>query len=444
LRPSAAARTLFDVWEEDVVVRELAPSEARFVRHGTYTGRSVVVRGELEIDALRAAFTALQRDYPVLVCRIGEDGAGGGWLLRPIGHMGAWVQPGDIDEVRIPPEPMDPRRQLAYLDIVPGADRSRVTLFVHHAVADAGHCVALFVRLWQHYTERVHPESVTDGATAVVPHELPQSLEYYAVRRGARRSAISGLEAVTVPLSPADSAIPLDPPEDAPPTIARPERVLLDEVSTQHIVAVARHYGASVNGLVTAALLRAYAAGKGEAENDTAARDSIPLTCVYPVDLRNRFDPPIAAQEGTNMAGLAGFAAEIGPGTGFVALAKRIAARLNHDLAEGVIQQSVLHFPRFFGNRRVHSTAGHVAITNTGRVPELPTPPGLTLADYEIVYISAHPRPSTGSSAAVTFLVYTFAARLCVGILGGGEAAARLPRMVARELSTLASEPIDA
>lgn len=426
------------------MVRELAPSEARFVRHGTYTGRSVVVQGELDIDALRAAFTALQREYPVLVCRIGEDGAGGGWLLRPIGHQGAVVQPGDIDEVRIPPEPMNPRHQLAYLDIVPGEDRSRVTLFVHHAVADAGHCIALFVRLWQHYTERVHPESVTDGATAVEPHELPQSLEYYAVRRGARLSAISGLEAVSVPLSPADSAIPLDPPEDAPPTIARPERVLLDEASTRHIVAVGRHYGVSVNGLVTAALLRAYAAGEAEAENGTGARVPAPLSCIYPVDLRTRFNPPIAAQEGTNMAGLAGFAAEIGPDTGFVALAKRIAARLNHDLAEGVIQQSVLHFPEFFGTRRVYSTAGHVAITNTGRVPELTTPPGLTLSDYEIVYVSAHPRPSTGSSAAVTFLVYTFADRLCVGILGGGAAAARLPRTVARELSTLAGEPIDA
>ncbi|WP_280502981.1 phthiocerol/phthiodiolone dimycocerosyl transferase family protein [Nocardia farcinica] len=431
------------MWEEDVVVRELAPSEARFVRHGTYTGRSVVVRGELEIDALRAAFTALQREYPVLVCRIGEDGAGGGWLLRPIGHQGAFVRPGDVDEVRIPPEPMDPRHQLAYLDIIPGDDRSRVTLFVHHAVADAGHCIALFVRLWQHYTERVHPDSVTDGATAVVPHELPQSLEYYAVRRGARRSAISGLEEVTAPLSPAESAIPLEPTVDGPPTMARPERVLLDEASTRHIVAVGKHYGVSVNGLVTAALLRAYAAGRNEVEKGGAARGSMPLTCIYPVDLRNRFDPPVAAQEGTNMAGLAGLAAEIGPETGFVALAKHIATRLNHDLAEGVIQQSVLHFPEFFGNRRVHSTAGHVAITNTGRVPELPTPPGVRLTDYEIVYVSAHPRPSAGSSAAVTFLVYTFADRLCVGILGGGAAAAELPRTVARELSTLASEPID-
>ncbi|MEV5388748.1 phthiocerol/phthiodiolone dimycocerosyl transferase family protein [Nocardia farcinica] len=421
-------------WDEDVVVRELAPSEARFVRHGTYTGRSIVVRGALEIAALRAAFTALQREYPVLVCRIVEDAAGGGWLLRPGEATGAWVAPGDVDAVRIPAEPVDPGRQLAYLDIVPDADRARVTLFAHHAIADARHCVALFARLWQHYTE-----GVEQGATSVVPHEIPQSLEWYAARRGARRSALSGLEEVATPLSTVAHALPLEPPPPAPPTLARPARVVLDAAATGHIIALGHRHGVTVNGLVTAALLRAVAAEKGG-----PAAESVPLTCVYPVDLRTRFDPPVAAAAGTNMGGLAGFAAEIGPATGFVPLARRIAARLGHDLAEGVVQQSVLHFPEFFGPRRVHSLAGHVAITNTGVVPAFAMPPGLSVTDYEIVYLSAHPRPSAGAAAAVTFLVYTFAARLCVGVLGGGALADRLPDAVSRELSALAAEPIDA
>uniref|UniRef100_UPI003D781625 phthiocerol/phthiodiolone dimycocerosyl transferase family protein n=1 Tax=Nocardia brasiliensis TaxID=37326 RepID=UPI003D781625 len=46
------------------------------------------------------------------------------------------------------------------------------------------------------------------------------------------------------------------------------------------------------------------------------------------------------------------------------------------DLAAGIVQQSVLHFPDFFGDKRIHSLAGHVAVTNTGAVPPFRTPAG--------------------------------------------------------------------
>ncbi len=430
-------------------MRVLAPSEQRFVRHATYTGRSVLVEGKLDIAVMRSAFGALLRTHPILACRIGEDAAGTGHLLRPAGRaVSAWVRAGDTATVRLPDEALDPSVQLAYLDVVTEDASARVTLYAHHTVADAGHCVALLAGLWDRYTDEV---SGTANDTA--PHDYPRPLEWYAARHGIPRSAVSGLEAASRPL-PHAPTLPPDPATPAPAALARPQRTSLAPEATARIVELSRRHDVTVNGLVTAALLRAYAetasesgasgAGDSKAPGDRGTGDAVALRCVYPVDMRARLNPPVAAADGTNMAGLAAFAADITPATDLVELAQRISARLRHDLAEGIVQQSVLHFPEFFGPTAIHSLAGHIAVTNTGRVPRFRTPAGLALTDYEIVYLSAHPRPSAGPSAAVTFLVYTFADRLCVGVLGGGPLAARLPDAVARTLADLAAVSIDA
>lgn len=403
------------------MVRVLDPSEQRFVRHATFTGRSVTVRGELDPVALGAAFAALQRAFPILVCRIVEDAEENGILLRP-GHIepvGAWVSFGDPDEVRIPAESLSPRAQLGYLDVVLAEeDRARVTLFVHHSVADAGHCVELFARLWEYYTDHVETGSIAAG-----PREYPESAESLLARRGVVRGPRSGLEGVTRPLVVADAVGVVQSSQPASPALARPARVQLDPAETARLLELARTRAVSVNGLVTAAVLRAFAAVYGVDQ----------VGCVYPVDLRRRLDPPVAAAAGTNVSGLAAFTT-----TEFddvVTLARRIGTALHDDLATGVIEQSVLHFPDFFGPTRVHSTAGHIALTNTGTVPTFRAPDGLILDDYEIVYLSAHPRPSTGASAAVTFLVYTYLGRLTLARLGGGPRAVELLSAAADELT---------
>ncbi|WP_405168126.1 acyltransferase [Nocardia sp. NBC_01499] len=409
-------------------MRVLAPSEQRFVRHGTYTGRSVSVSGQLDTAALKEAFAALQLAFPVVLCRIGEDAAGAGYLLRPgDSRVGASVTEGDVQTVGLPATPVDPGTQLAYLDaVVSGADRWRVTLFAHHSVADAGHCVELLSRFWGYYTDIVESAPIS-----VVPQDYPQSLEWHVARRGITAGRVSGLEGVTRPLE----VVPVPVGDSAPTSLARPRRVRLDEAVTARIVGLGRQQGVSVNGLVTAALLRAYASETSDG--------TVPLGCLYPVDMRPRLDPRVAPAEGTNMAGLASFAAEVDPSGSVIELAQRISQRLRDDLADGTVQQSVLHFPDFFGPSRIHSLAGHVAITNTGAVPPFRTPGGLALTDYEIVYLSAHPRPSTGASAAITFLIYTFHGQLAVGLLGGGANADQLLVAVRKELNALSVETIE-
>ncbi|WP_159845018.1 phthiocerol/phthiodiolone dimycocerosyl transferase family protein [Nocardia sp. CY41] len=413
--------------DEDAPIRALAPSEQRFVRHGTYTGRSVSVRGALDVTALREAFAALRRAYPVIGCRINEDVAGQGYLLAA--DETAWtpvsVRQGDVAVIGIPA--VDPAVQLAYLDVVgSGADEWRVTLFAHHSVADAGFCVELLSRLWDCYTGIVERQPIN-----LVSHDVPQSLEWYVAERGITRSATSGFEDVTQPLPPQARDVPTGSARPAPSTLTRPVRVRLNREATARILDLARNTGVTMNGLLTAALLRAYA-------RETVG-GATSLGCLYPVDLRTRLEPQVAATAGTNMAGSASFAARVDPAANPLELAQRIAARLARDLSEGVVQQSVLHFPDYYGASRIHSLAGHIAVTNTGVVPVFRTPPGIELTDYEIVYVSAHPRPSAGASAAVTFLAYTFAHELAVGVLGGGAHTDGLLEAVRAELTALSA-----
>ncbi|MFI9633565.1 acyltransferase [Nocardia sp. NPDC051929] len=415
------------LWDEEAPIRVLAPSEQRFVRHGTYTGRSVSVRGALDVTALREAFATLRRAYPVIGCRIVEDAAGLGYLFGA--DERAWipvsVRAGDLAAIGVPA--MDPAVQLAYLDVVgSGANEWRVTLFAHHSVADAGYCVELLSRLWDFYSGVLEGRPIN-----VAPQALPQSLEWYAAERGITAAAKSGFEEVTKPLALEARNVPSDNAKPAPSTLARPVRVRLNRAATAQIADLARKTGVTVNGLLTAALLRAYARETG---GGTTA-----LGCLYPVDLRNRLEPPVAASAGTNMAGLASFAGEVDPAASPVELAQRISSRLTRDLSEGIVQQSVLHFPDYYGANRIHSLAGHIAVTNTGVVPVFRTPATLELTDYEIVYVSAHPRPSAGASAAVTYLVYTFAQELIVGVLGGGAHADGLPEAVRAELTALSA-----
>ncbi|MFC8043610.1 acyltransferase [Nocardia sp. NPDC057353] len=399
------------------VVRELAPSEERFVRHGTFTGRSVLVSGALDIRVLRRAFGDLQTSYPVLRCRIAADPAR---LLGPRGRAPRLrLATGDPAAVALPRRALRPDRALGYLDVVRDRGTARVTLYVHHAVADAGHCLALFARLWELYTERVEC-----GRATVVEHPLPLPLEQHLLDSGLSRAGVSGLEDVIAPEPP--------PPPPAghtpgPQALARPYRLVLDPAATARLTGFARAHGVSMNGVVTAALLRAFA---------ELAPAPGPVRCVYPVDLRGRLGKRVTPVGGTNMAGLTAIAAEIDRADDPLELAQRVTNTLRHDLAEGIVQQSVLHFPDFYGERRVHSLAGHVAITNTGAVAPFTVPAGLRVLDYEIVYLSAHPRPSAGASAAVTFLVYTYAGRLSVGVLGGGDPE-RMAAAVRAELDLL-------
>ena len=104
----------------------------------------------------------------------------------------------------------------------------------------------------------------------------------------------------------------------------------------------------------------------------------LPIPYIYPVDLRFRLDPPVGSTEATNPVGMAMYLAEIRSDTDILDLARDIAEAFRADLAEGVIQQSFLHFGQHYeGNPP--GLPDVVMATDSGDIPSLRTPPELTV-----------------------------------------------------------------
>ncbi|MFI9503027.1 acyltransferase [Nocardia sp. NPDC052566] len=410
-------------WGADDLVRRLAPSEERFVGSGLFGWWTMVVAGELAPAVLSAAFTTLQRVYPVLTCRIVEDARGRGLLVKRAAgpRVGAWVRTGDVDTVADPAGPTDPAAQLAYLDVVLAEGRSRVTLFVHHAVADARHLMELYGRLWDFYTDPAAAAKTGDG------RDYPQSLEWHVATHGIERGPISGLAAVLRPFD-ATPEIPSGPPLGG--VLVRPARLRLDDDLTASISALSRRYGLTINSVVTAVLMRAWAVRTPE-----FAGGPVPVGALYAVDLRDRLDPPVPVAAGTTMATTACFAAEIDGRTDVLELAHRISGRFRDELAAGIIHQSVLHFPDVYGAEREHGLAGHLSLTNLGVIN---TPAALDVLDFETGFQLAHPRLSAADSPAALLMFYTFGGRITIGHLGGGADENPLLASVRREIAALA------
>jgi hypothetical protein len=115
-----------------------------------------------------------------------------------------------------------------------------------------------------------------------------------------------------------------------------------------------------------------------------AIRDTphVPIPYMYPVDLRFFLTPPVGATQATNPVGMAMYLAEINPKTDILELARGIVEAFRADLAEGVIQQSFLHFgSQYQGNPP--GLPDVVMTTDGGELPPLRTPPGLVVERYD-------------------------------------------------------------
>jgi hypothetical protein len=128
-----------------------------------------------------------------------------------------------------------------------------------------------------------------------------------------------------------------------------------------------------VNNLVSAAILLA--------EWRIRQTPHIPIPYVYNVNLRPLLEPPVSATGCTLGLGVATYLAQITAETDIVELAQDIAATLQADLAEGTVQQSLLHFNlQYEGN--VPGLADVVLSTNIGNIASaMPTPPDLEIVN---------------------------------------------------------------
>lgn len=351
-------------------IRKLARSEEMFAETRNFVGLAAHVDGTVDVDALADAFDALITAHPVLNGHL-EQLPDGQWeiVLDDLMHQGLEVVELHGDD-EPPPLLFDQTAALSHLRLTNRDGQIHLTLYIHHSLADGHHQFSLVEELFSTYTDLVTTGSSRPGPV----HSAPVPLEVILSNRNVEKRQRSGLERLLAAMF----AYELPPSRRAPSgdNPALPQRVpmefcKLSEQDTEGIIEFCRAHKLGLNSLLSAAVLMA--------EWQLRDTPNVPVPYVYPVDLRYLLSPPVSATECTNPVGIATYLAEIHQGTDVVDLARDINDTFKKDIAEGVIQQSFLHFsPQYVGNPP--GLPDVVMFTDNGIVPPMRMPPGMKLA----------------------------------------------------------------
>jgi hypothetical protein len=353
------------------VIRKLANSEEMLAETHNFVGLGAHVKGPVDIDALSAAYDALLESRPVLTARI-ERGPDGRHQIVADDLMPEGIEVVHLDDPAAEPPALhfDQSQALVHLRVTVRDGQAQPTLYVHHSLADGHHMYSLIEELLSYYTDLVCTGKIRAGAV----QPAPEPIEAVLADRGIQKQKRSGVERFL----PAMFAYDLPPSRRAGTGVTPPEPVRVPMVScrlserhTDGIVALCRAHELGLTSVLSAVILLA--------EWGTRGTPNVPVPLIYTVDLRYFLSPPLSATACTNPVGLATYLAEIDRGTRVVDLARDISQTFRSDLADGVIQQSRLHFsPQYVGN--APGLPDVVLLSDNGVVPPVRTPP-----DVEVV-----------------------------------------------------------
>lgn len=371
-------------------IRYLSPSEEFFARAENFIGITLTLRGPVDVGAMSGAFETLLQVHPVYSGHL-ERGADGRHqiMVDDYEHPGIWLEKSDgTSAQRLP----DQSQALVNLRLRLGEELSALTLYTHHALADAHHQFALLEELFGWYTDVVEGAGI--GPVRAEP--IPESLEAVLFERGIAKLQRFGLERYL----PAMFAYDLPPSKrnagrvDPQPVLVPSATCRLSRQESQSLLDICAARRVSLNALVAAAILLA----------EWTIRDTpnVPIPYMYPVDLRFFLTPPVGATQATNPVGMAMYLAEIHPNTDIVELARDIVEAFRADLADGVIQQSFLHFGlQYQGNPP--GLPDVVMTTDGGELPPVRTPPELAVDQYDVEVMFASTAAGVDMYSAATY-----------------------------------------
>jgi hypothetical protein len=350
------------------VIRKLANSEEMLAETHNFVGLGAHVKGPVDIDALSAAYDALLEARPILTARLERDADGRHQFvaddLLPEGIEVVELDDGAAEE---PPLHFDQYASLVHLRVTIRDGQAQPTLYVHHSIADGHHMYTLIEELLSYYTDLVSGGRIR----RLNVESAPESIEAVLAERGIHKQKRSGIER----FMPAVFRYDLPPSRRATTGVKSPSPVRVPIVScqlserhTDSIVALCRAQGIGLTAMLSAVLVKA--------EWQLRGSTTIPVPLIYTVDLRYFLSPPVSATGCTNPVGLATYLAEIDRKTDVVELARDVAQTFKSDLADGVIQQSRLHFsPQYVGN--APGLPDVVLLSDNGLVPPVRTPDNL-------------------------------------------------------------------
>ncbi|MEV6067008.1 hypothetical protein AB0L82_10700 [Nocardia sp. NPDC052001] len=387
-------------------IRSLAPSERVFALVGAYIGYRVRVRGELDIAALATAFAGLRQRYPVLAAVLEPEDEGHAIVARPGPLPGVVVSAGDLD-APVSGACVDQEHALSGLHVVLDGDRAAVTLFTHHSIADGYHSLELLGDLWSLYTAAVRGEQVD-----LTPWDYPESLEQVLADRGIVKADNDIAEPAASPASPDAPVRPSRTPDATRVYTVAATRCRLDAVVTAGLLAYAREQETTLNGVVSALILRV------ESEQGGVPAERFEYS--YPVDLRNRISPPVANPAATDPLGFVNFTP-----TGDLGNTAEVARAVTDDLRKGLdsgeVHQAGL---RFFDTMtaavarlgQVPASERPVGIvsSNWGVVPTPRIPEQLEFEDFQSMMFEHRVAPDSPFKPPNTYVLSTFQGRLAI------------------------------
>ena len=350
------------------VIRKLANSEEMLAETENFVGLGADVRGPIDIDVLEAAYEALLETRPYLTTRI-ERGPDGRHQLVIDDLVPEGIEVVELDDpaAEDPPLYFNQSESLVHLRVTIRDGQAQPTLYVHHSLADGHHMYSLIEDLLSFYTDLIGTGEIRRPGVQPVP----ESIEAVLAERGIHKQKRSGIErfmpaVFAYDLPPSRRAVTSDKP--AFPVKVPMVSCRISERHTDSIIALCRAKSIGLTAMLSAILLMAEWRIRGSA--------NIPIPLIYTVDLRYFLSPPVSATGCTNPVGLTTYLGEIDRKTDVVELARGIFETFKADLADGVIQQSRLHFsPQYVGN--APGLPDVVLLSDNGLVPPVRTPPGL-------------------------------------------------------------------
>jgi hypothetical protein len=376
--------------------RYLDPSEAVHAFLDWSTSFAVACEGPLDQASMAEAAGMLASSAPLMRGHI--DTTERGFLFRVPADGVPEVVTGTASHaacLQAMGTPLDSSRSLARVTILTGEAISYVVLVLHHAIADAPNCVALFALLWENYSALLSGQARMPAVQQVI---LPSSAERLFLASGAAPEWQSPAwqdeaAAVGAELAAAAGVIRL----------ARviPDRIRLDAETTVLLTRRVRDAGLSLHSYVCAAAL---VACRSELWADLGTR---PVRLGCPTDLRGTLPTPVQATGVTNLSDGIDTEVLLGEDDDPVEIARQIGEGLHKAIDSRQAERAIMD-PQH-KRPRAGLPVDHV-VSNIGALPVPVTPPGLRITDF-------HGYQSMTISGATLHVVSLYAGHLSVELI---------------------------
>lgn len=354
--------------------RALDPSEKLFADVRCTVAYSVIGSGQIDIDSLATALTALQQTYPVLSGQIRAVGDGDyDLLVGPPAPARIRICSAPVDELPVGDDAVVTEDEVCAVEVAQRGNDFRLTLFTHHSVADGLASIRYLEVLCELYTQVVQFGSTGD----LTEHPLPRSVEQLL--------AANGIEKQPLPNEldlPDPQTLPPPPPREAVTPDLRRGRVRLTRDQTTALGTLAKQHGLTVHGIVAAAVLLA-------AHDLTGARGAATFTYMSAVNLRTRLNPPVPPEAGTSVLGVDLAPVSVDPHGDVFGLGRAVLDSIATNLANQSIHQWLLH--QWDMREKLYELvrrgypvidANAVIVTNFGALPEFAFPDCVTVHDF--------------------------------------------------------------